>query len=107
MFWIKFSVPILRNNRYFIVCIGFRLYRINFAVGRDPIYPRSTVFGFVLAGQRNSLYGSRASTVAAPWLWNVIHKAVDTKRTLESFGIAQIIIETAQKNRKEDAEQGG
>ena len=38
---IKFSVPIIQINRNFPVYIRFRIYRINFAVRRHPIYPSS------------------------------------------------------------------
>ena len=37
----KLSVPILQKNRNFLVYIGFRIYRINFAVRRYPIYQSS------------------------------------------------------------------
>ena len=40
----QFSVPMVQNNRNFLVYIGFRIYRVNFAVRKDPIYPSSNVF---------------------------------------------------------------
>ena len=39
----NFSVPIGRNNRYPLVYIEFQIYRMNFTVRRDPIYPSSAV----------------------------------------------------------------
>ena len=41
---IKFPVSILQNNRSSLVYIGFWIYRINFSVCRDPMYPSSIVY---------------------------------------------------------------
>ena len=46
LYRIKFSVPIVQNNRNFFVYIGFRIHRMNFAVRKNPIYPSSTVHFF-------------------------------------------------------------
>ena len=40
---IKFSIPIVWNNSS-LIYTGFRIYRMNSAVGRDPIYPRFTEY---------------------------------------------------------------
>ena len=39
----KFKIFRISTFRNFLVYIGFRIYRMNFAVRRDPIYPSSTV----------------------------------------------------------------
>ena len=39
----KSSVLIIQNNRSSLVYIGIRMYRINFTVRSDPIYPSCTV----------------------------------------------------------------
>ena len=48
LYRIQFSVLIIHNDRNYLVYIGFRIYRINSAVRRDPIYPSSTAFHYIL-----------------------------------------------------------